>query len=412
MKYMQCLSQITGYLSIVSVAATFMSCMPDTQIPEIPNSRGVRVCSLDELNAFRDTSTDNERTDLWIAFVDVGQGDATWIRTPGTRDLDAKDILVDSGNCIVNSGDCGFTSQVNDLYDSDGVGALINFMRENSWIEGSPIDYLVATHPDKDHYGGTWKILQNYRVGAFISSGLTNDNKTYSTALSAVNQESNLVNLTPVVQTGLNAKQPTGELETESWGRNVTVRLLSAQQFASKDNDASVVLSIEFQGIKILLTGDAEDALDDYLLKLDNDYLAMNPQAKSLLKSDVLKAGHHGGQGTNTQSLLDRVFPPGDRRRYAIVSAGRRENLPATDTMERLLNQVGEFGLYRTDRLDDDKNRSISAGDDHILLRVSAEGDLTLCYAYPDEIKVPTSNTSMSNPIDPNSSTDSTNISP
>ncbi len=47
---------------------------------------------------------------------------------------------------------------------------------------------------------------------------------------------------------------------------------------------------------------------------------------------------------------------------------------------------MGAFGLYRTDRGDDAKDRSQSPGDDHVLMRVTAEGDLTLCYAYPDDI--------------------------
>ena len=162
--------------SALSLGLLLTSC-PDTTIPTI-SSGGQRTCSIDELEAFREVSNQIEREELWIAFVDVGQGDATWIRTPGTRDLDAKDILVDTGNCRIADGTCGFSSSVNDQYDSDGVGALLTFMTENGWIEGSPIDFLVATHPDKDHYGGSWEVLQRYQVAAFVSSGIYSDNKT------------------------------------------------------------------------------------------------------------------------------------------------------------------------------------------------------------------------------------------
>ena len=47
---------------------------------------------------------------------------------------------------------------------------------------------------------------------------------------------------------------------------------------------------------------------------------------------------HHGGRDTNSSTLLDLVFPPGiaTADRYAIISSGQRENLPADDTLERL----------------------------------------------------------------------------
>jgi competence protein ComEC len=359
---------------------------PDTTIPQLGSSRQSRVCSLDEVQAFRDLSIDNERTDLWIAFVDVGQGDSIWIRTPGTRDLDAKDILVDSGNCLMSNGGCGLNPISVDSYDSDGITSLLDFMKDMGWTSGNQIDYLVATHPDKDHYGGTWQILQNYRVGAFIAPGVGSENSTYQKAIESVVLEQNLINLTPVSDKGLNRSQM-GENQTESWGRNVEVSLLSARKDASADNDASVVLMINFQNTRILLTGDSEERLDTDLIALDD--AALQQGRPSILRADVLKAGHHGGQGTSTQNFLDRVFPENQQRRYAVISAGRRDNLPAPETVERLQDKVGDFGLYRTDRNDEMKDRSSSPGDDHILLKVSSEGDLTVCYAERDAFSSP-----------------------
>ena len=352
---------------------------PDTTIPQI-YAGGQRICGIDEIEAFREVSNQIDREDLWIAFVDVGQGDATWIRTPGTRDLDAKDILVDTGNCRLVDGNCGFSSNINDTYDSDGIGALLTFMRESGWIAGSPIDFLVATHPDKDHYGGTWKVLQDYQVGAFVSSGIYSDNKTYQTALSAVNQEPNIINLTPVAQTGINPDEP-GQMSTDSWGRNIKVTLLSADQGASSDNNSSVVLMIDYLGTRILLTGDAEEPLDRRLLEIE----AAQP---GILSANILKAGHHAGVGTNSNELLQKVFNPTISRKYAIISSGLRDGLPNDDTVLRLENAVGEQHIYRTDRGDllAGKDRSNSAGDDHILMRVTQDGDLTLCYAYSDQL--------------------------
>lgn len=361
----------------LALSLGLISC-PDTRLPELKPAGG-RVCSIDELEAFRDSSNLNERDDLWIAFVDVGQGDAIWIRTPGTRDLDARDIIVDSGNCRVSNGDCGFPSQIDDSYDSDGVGALIQFMVENGWIRGNAIDYLLVTHPDQDHSGGTWKLLQEYEVRTFISSGFPGDSKTYLTALDAISAEPNLVDRTPVSVLGLN-RDEIGQLRTESWGRNVTVNLVSADLNMSDSNNSSIVLMLEYLGVRVLLTGDAEEPLDERLVELDERV------GGELLRAQVLKAGHHGGYGTNTQALLDRVFPESGRH-FAIISSGLRDGLPHPETVARLEAHLGAQAIYRTDRGDSYPERSTadSAGDDHILLRVTPDGDFTICYAYPDE---------------------------
>jgi hypothetical protein len=71
------------------------------------------------------------------------------------------------------------------------------------------------------------------------------------------------------------------------------------------------------------------------------------------------------------------------------VSAGARDGLPRSEVIDRLESVVGAGGVYRTDRLDEGKNRREAPGDDHVLLRVTAEGDLTVCYAYPDTAIVP-----------------------
>jgi len=374
-------------LLLAALVGLQLSGCPDTTIPTIDQGRTGRLCSVSELDAFRSASTDFEREDLWVAFVDVGQGDAIWIRTPGTRELDAKEILIDSGNCLVSSGDCDGRApaapgaETFDNFEADGIGALVAFMSESGWVEGSPIDLLVATHPDKDHYGGSWRLLRDYDVRAFMSPGIPSDNSTYATLETVLAQRDALIKLVPAAETGISLNGAQGELSTESWGRNLTTRLLSADQSASEDNNASVVLSLQFQGVRLLLMGDAEEPLDRALLADDDARMARGEP--SLLASSVLKAGHHGGRGTNSQALLDRVLS--EARRYAIISSGRRDQLPSDDTVARLDEKVGAFGLYRTDRGDEAKSQREAPGDDHILMRVTPEGDLTICYAYADE---------------------------
>ncbi|MEZ4472378.1 MAG: MBL fold metallo-hydrolase [bacterium] len=364
----------------IGLAAVLPGC-PDTERPALSPRSATRVCTAEELSEFRHASTADVREDLWVAFVDVGQGDATWIRTPGTLGVDAKEILVDAGDCQLDKlyplagegiGDCGIRYTGPSDGQVDGVGALIDFMSSAGWTPGSRIDYLVVTHPDKDHYGGSWRILQQYIVDAVVDPGVPSEQTTYLALRRAVDAEG-ARDLRPALETGLDGS---GERRTRFWGADVEATLLAADAAASQENNASVVLMLQFRGIRLLLTGDAEKELDAALVA------EWGPD----LRAQVLKAGHHGGQDTNTNTLLDQVFPPSIQTadRYAIISSGRREKLPADETVERLLAHVGTYGLYRTDRGDTGKDRTEAPGDDHILMRVSKDGELSICYAFPD----------------------------
>ena len=119
----------------VGLAAALPGC-PDTERPALSPRSATRVCTAEELSEFRLASTADVRHDLWVAFVDVGQGDATWIRTPGTLGVDAKEILIDAGDCQLDKpfpggdgvGECGIRYTGPSDGQVDGVGALIDFM--------------------------------------------------------------------------------------------------------------------------------------------------------------------------------------------------------------------------------------------------------------------------------------------
>ncbi|MGK0358950.1 MAG: competence protein ComEC [Bradymonadia bacterium] len=365
------------------LALTGLSGCPDTTNPPLSPRSATRVCTADEVSDFRNESQAFERTDLWVAFIDVGQGDATWIRTPGTVGVDAKDILIDAGDCRIDKpyaplggrvSECGIGVNPTAPGQVDGVGALIDFLSTNGWTAGNRFDYLVLTHPDKDHYGGAWRIVQEYIVDAVIDPGVETDAVTYQALRRAIESEGSQ-DLRPALETGIDLRA-SGDRRTRLWGFDTVVTLLAANADADRDNNASVVLKVEYRGVKLLLTGDSEAELD----------LQLVAEHGSNLQANVLKAGHHGGVGTNTDPLLDVIFPPATNsvRQFAVISSGRRDNLPADETVERLIERVGTFGLYRTDRKDAGKDRDTAPGDDHVLMRVTAEGELSVCYVFPD----------------------------
>jgi competence protein ComEC len=133
-------------------------------------------------------------------------------------------------------------------------------------------------------------------------------------------------------------------------------------------------MRLEYAGVRVLLTGDAENPTLD----------ALAADSTRDLRAQVLKVAHHGSADSTSSAFLKRVFPPDTAtERYALVSAGGRAALPAESTLERLYEAVGLDRLYRTDRGDAGKPVSATPGDDHILVRISVDGQLTVCHTEP-----------------------------
>lgn len=340
-----------------------LSACPDTDLPGGQFS-GTNVCTESDRAAFRAASDPGvgTREDLWVAFIDVGQGDAIWIRTPGEREASAREILIDAG-------DNGSFSR------SEGGEAVIDFMSENGFPPGSPIDYLVVSNPDQDHYGGVEDLLfgpDAYDVRAYSDTGRDTGGEGYENFLARVLATPGLEVLRPARTT----------LTPEVFGRwsngLVRVTLLAADENAADNNAASIVMRVDFAGIRLLLTGDAdEDVLE-----------ALAAARPADMRAHVYKVAHHGSKNNTSEAIVEAVFPTGDASpdRYAVVSvgAGNTYGHPDPGVLEALQTAVGLRGVYRTDRGDTGKRLTESPGDDHVLMHVTSDGRLTVCYAYPD----------------------------
>jgi len=76
---------------------------------------------------------------------------------------------------------------------------------------------------------------------------------------------------------------------------------------ALSDNDHSVVLRITFGERSFLLTGDIERRAEADIVR-----------DTAILKSDMVKIGHHGSRTSSTQPFVDAV-----NAEYAVISVGR-----------------------------------------------------------------------------------------
>src|SRR5690606_8518830 len=99
----------------------------------------------------------------------------------------------------------------------------------------------------------------------------------------------------------------------------------AAPQPEDEANHGSVVLRVTYGDTAFLLTGDAEaDAEADLVARYGD-----------LLRSDVVKVGHHGSRTSSTPDFVTRVI--GGAAPLAVVSVARRNvyGLPNAEVLER-----------------------------------------------------------------------------
>lgn len=206
---------------------------------------------------------------LSISFLDVGQGDSIFIESPtGVQ------VLIDSG------ASKGFLRE------------LSNSMR---WNDKS-IDLVIATHPDKDHVGGFPELLRRYTVSYFVDPGAKNESGVANTLEKLLTEKK--------IPRILGRR---GMVFDIGGGASLSVLFPDRDVSGIPSNDGSLVLRLTHGEVDVLLLGDAPKKTETYLVRKDG----------LLLKSEVLKIGHHGSDTSTSALFLETVRP-----QFSIVSAG------------------------------------------------------------------------------------------
>jgi len=246
---------------------------------------------------------------LHITMLSVGQAESILLRHP-----DGSTTLVDGGGYLNDTGrDFGQRILAPAL-------AAMGVRR---------IDRMISTHDHPDHIGGLNYIAENFPVGEF-----------WSTSGSGIAQ-----NAHGLLQTITRRHVPRRTLaagDRLSLPDGVTFSVYSPLRSAAagSDSDAmdvneqSLVFRLSYRDFSMLFTADAGYAAEQRLLS-----------SGAVLRSTVLKIGHHGSRYSTTAEFLNRVSPE-----LALISAGygNRFGLPATSTVNLLISRG--LCMYRTDR--------------------------------------------------------------
>lgn len=214
---------------------------------------------------------------LHVDFLDVGQGDATFIESPsGTQ------VLIDGGR---DGSVLRDLSSVMGFFDRD-------------------IDMVVATHPDLDHIGGLAGVLKRYAVRTIVLTENVKSTPEFEEFLRAVRDEGATV---VYARRGDVFDLGAGPAGTTT----LSVLFPDRDPSGLESNTSSIVTELRYGTTGYVMTGDSPREIEEYLVSLGT----------STLRSDVLKVGHHGSRTSSSPIFLDAVHPT-----YAIISAGKNNS--------------------------------------------------------------------------------------
>lgn len=240
--------------------------------------------------------------DFQVHIIDVGQGDSILIKFPND-----KTMLIDSG-------------------DISSSNVLVSYIDQYLRSEKlNKIDYMLLTHPDADHIGGAYDVLNNFDVESIFRP------KIYSISESqdSLNMFDYSISDSEIYDNVIkkayseNCKLIFSEKGILLNEGGCKIEFLSPElDVYSSSNNYSAVIMITYQDKKFLFTGDAEIEIEQQLIK---DY-------GNELKADVLKLGHHGSKTSSSKEFLEMVNP-----KYAIICSGENNSgLPNVEVLNRL----------------------------------------------------------------------------
>ncbi len=239
---------------------------------------------------------------LEVVFFDVGQGDSIFIETPDNRQ-----ILIDGGP------DKGIL---------ENLGQVMPF-------HDRTIDLVILTHPDADHVTGLVEVLEYYNIGHILFSGLEKDTIVYKKWQELIKEKE--ISLT-LAQAGQKIILQQGIVLEVLWPEQSLIN-----SYSKPTNNVSVVGRLVYGDIEILLTGDIEKKVENYLVNQNYN-----------LESDILKLAHHGSKTSSNYNFLKAVNPE-----IAIISVGENNHYkhPSKEVLERIKDLI----VYRTDKHGDIK---------------------------------------------------------
>jgi competence protein ComEC len=205
-----------------------------------------------------------------VVILDVGHGSAAFVQA-----ADGSTALIDAG----------------DHQDQLDYGERV--IAPFVWARGlTRLDYLIVSHPDRDHIGGAAYLVTHLDVGDVV---LGRD--------SGQPLEAELVGL--CAQRGIPVRRVVrGDALGLGDARFTVLHPPSDWPSSASDNDSGVVVRLDWEGRRLLFPGDIELAGERAVAQTD-------------CRADVLIVPHHGSKTSSSPAFIHAIDP-----RFALVSTG------------------------------------------------------------------------------------------
>lgn len=233
--------------------------------------------------------------DLYINFIDVGQGDSTLITTQFN-----KKILIDGGG-----------SEFSSTFDV-GEKTLLPYLLKKKIHK---LDYVIISHFDSDHVGGILTILEELNVKQVLIPKQVEYSENYNKFLDIMKKRNIKIK---IVEEG----------NTINIDKNTYLDILWPEEKQITDNvlnNNSLIVRLCYKNFKMLFTGDIEEIAEQRLLqKYENT---------EKLTADILKVAHHGSKSSSIAEFLEKVNP-----RIALIGVGKNNKFghPNAGVLDRL----------------------------------------------------------------------------
>lgn len=257
------------------------------------------LLSLLLLLSFVSCKTETDESILEMRFLDVGQGDATLLRTS------VGDVLIDAG--------------------PESEQDLLCLRLQNLGVE--TLTLAIFTHADEDHIGGADGVLRQFPTETVWISPFFEENEASLMLRSAAEETG-----AEIVEVAAGISRVFGETVLSVFSPYGTMKGMD-------DNEKSLVIRLVCGEISAMLMGDAGERTEKLLL---DEY----PQVQ--LDCDLLKVAHHGASNVGGQRFLNVLTPD-----HAVISCeeGNSYGHPHGETLARL--EAVDAEIYRTDLLGD-----------------------------------------------------------
>lgn len=245
---------------------------------------------------------------LRVTFLDVGQGDSIFIRTP-----EGMNLLIDGGGTPDYGEGAGF---------DPGEQLVIPYLRH---IGVYTLHGVILSHPHHDHLEGLISALKTFKTLAVFDSGQQNpETPLYSDFLNLIRKKK-IPYYVPREGFQLNLGNVKGVFVYPE-------RSLLEGTHSDLDNN-SLVLKLEYGKARFFLGGDIQKEAEQKLVQGSQD-----------LRATVLKVSHHGSKTSSSPEFLSRVLPL-----VAVISCGKGN--PFGHPHHKTVSAFQQMGvsLWRTD---------------------------------------------------------------